>query len=122
MPSQALEDVWAHNRGLCVNPEIEVKNPSPNTSYSRINTRKARPSRAIASTLGCPRTGRNGDVGGVGGRRRRAIAWPRLRSPLSARRSAAAIPAGSPKQDAAGSVHAVPRFAKTAPRCLHARC
>ena len=44
-------------------------------------------------------------------RRRRASALPRLRSPLSARRSTAAIPAESPKQGEAGSAGAVPRFA-----------
>jgi len=45
-------------------------------------------------------------------RRRRASALPRLRSPLSARRSTAAIPAETPKQGGARSARAVPRFAR----------
>ena len=38
-------------------------------------------------------------------------ALPRVRSPLSSRRAAAAIPAESSKQDATGSAHPVSRFA-----------
>jgi hypothetical protein len=49
-------------------------------------------------------------------RRRRASALPRLPSPLSARRSTAAIPAESPKQGRAGSARAAPRFANLATR------